>query len=183
MARAPDPDRPICLIGLRCSGKSSVGRALAPELGRVFVDVDDEVLAAARRSKQYAAVGEVLVELGADAFRELEARYLAEVLERAGPLLVATGGGVVESAAGRALLERATCVWLRAPVSVLTVRLRADSTPRPSLTGGDPATEMAAVAARRESLYASAANLEVDASADGVDAVVARVRSALGGLR
>ena len=37
--------RPIALLGLRCSGKTSVGRVLAELLGRPFVDLDDETRA------------------------------------------------------------------------------------------------------------------------------------------
>ena len=42
--------RNVVLLGLRCSGKTSVGRLLAGLTGRSFVDVDDEVTRATGRS-------------------------------------------------------------------------------------------------------------------------------------
>ena len=33
----------LVLIGLRGSGKSTVGRALAEQLGRRFVDIDEQI--------------------------------------------------------------------------------------------------------------------------------------------
>ena len=37
----------VLLIGLRCSGKTTVGPLLAQRLGRLFVDLDDRPAAAA----------------------------------------------------------------------------------------------------------------------------------------
>ncbi len=149
--------RPIALLGLRASGKSTVGRLLAERLERAFVDLDDETAiedAALRGVPDLRAVGEVLAHEGVERFRDLESRALERVLARTQPLVIATGGGVVERAQNRLLLRtRADCVWLRVPVDELQRRLRADATPRPSLTGADPVAEVPAIAARREAWF------------------------------
>ena len=38
-------NQPIVIVGLRCAGKSSVGRALAEALRLPFIDLDDELAA------------------------------------------------------------------------------------------------------------------------------------------
>ena len=63
--------RPVVLVGLRCAGKSSVGRRLAAELGLPFVDLDDE-LAAMEGSGR--AAGELLAEDGRSAVGTAHAR-------------------------------------------------------------------------------------------------------------
>jgi len=153
------------------------------------VDLDDEIAAAHAADRGLArvpAVGEVLVEVGEPAFRELEERVLRERVGKGGPVVIACGGGAVERETSRALLAgRATCVWLRVSETELARRMRADPTPRPSLTGGDPVEEIATVLSRREPLYAEIAAITVDGRGLGVEEVAAEVASRLGkgGLR
>ena len=163
--------QPVVLVGLRCAGKSSVGRHLADELGLPFVDLDDE-LAAAEGSGR--AAGELLAELGEDEFRELEARSLADCTSR-GALVLATGGGVVEREDNLALLRGgARVVWLDAVDEVLLARRAADDTARPLLEGSeDPAQELATLGPRRRPLYRSLAETRMDTTSAEV-AVIAR---------
>ncbi len=151
-----DP-RPIALVGLRASGKTTLGRLLAERLRRAFVDLDDEIalLHAAHEGRVPALrAGEVLGAVGEERFRDLEERALEKALSRAQPLVLATGGGVVERARNRLLLRtRAACVWLHVPVGELRRRLAADPTPRPALLGEDAIEEVGALMARRTPLY------------------------------
>lgn len=181
-APAPGPGRarPVTLVGLRCSGKTSVGGALARELGGTFADLD-EVLAARWAAEnsagaEHASAGEVLARIGIEAFRELEERCLAELLDAGGVRVLATGGGAIERTANRERLARTRCVWLDAPVEVLVARQSRDATLRPPLLGGgDPAAETAELARRRAPLYAEVAELRLDAGAESVARLVERV--------
>ena len=174
----------VALVGPRCSGKTSVGRVLARTVHWPFVDLDDEIAAAhaaARGIERIPGVGEVFAEIGEPAFRELEERVLRERIARGGPIVMACGGGVVESRAARELLaSRASCVWLRISATELARRMRADPTPRPSLTGADPVEEIATVLERREPLYAEVASITVDGRGLSVEEVAAEVASRLG---
>jgi len=168
--------RPVVLVGLRCAGKSSVGRRLAAELGLPFVDLDDE-LAAMEGSGR--AAGELLAELGEDAFRELEARALADCASR-GALVLATGGGVVEREENLALLrEGARVVWLDAADEALLARRAADETARPLLEGDDPAQELAALGPRRRPLYRSLAGAPLDTTSAEISALAREVAEGL----
>lgn len=151
-----DP-RPIALVGLRASGKTTLGKLLAAQLGRTFVDLDEEVSredAALRGTSALRPAGEILASEGEPRFRDLEERALERVLSRTEPLVLATGGGVVERAKNRLLLRtRARCLWLQVPVEELQRRMRADPTVRPALLGKDPVEEVGEVAARREAWF------------------------------
>ena len=98
-------DRILCLVGLRCVGKSAVGERIARDLGAPFADLDDLIAREWARERQPVAevphAGEVLARIGVGPFRELEERCLADVLSAGGPRVLATGAGCVESAASR----------------------------------------------------------------------------------
>jgi len=172
----------IALLGLRCSGKTTVGRLLATELGLPFVDLDDETL----RAGQYAgwhvgSVGELLERAGRAVFRDLEASALRRVLEPSPRLVVATGGGVVERSDDRAWLARvARCIYLSVPTEVLERRLASDPTPRPPLLGGkDAVDELARLRARREPLYRALAEIEIECGDSPPEEIARRIRESL----
>ena len=171
----PDPSATIvALVGPRCSGKTSVGRALARKLGWPFVDLDEEI-------DPSRAAGELLAAIGEPAFRDLEERALRDRVARGGPVVIACGGGAVERGASRRLLARnTTCVWLRSSPAELARRMRADPTPRPSLTGADPVDEIEAVLARREPFYAEVAAITVDGRGLGIEEIAAEVAGRIG---
>ena len=89
----------LALLGLRASGKSTVGRWLAERLGRPFLDLDDLLLEAARRAgRREESAGKLLAEAGPAEFRAFEAEALRRVLEPGLEVVLATGGGVLERA-------------------------------------------------------------------------------------
>lgn len=159
--------RPVALVGLSGTGKSTVAPLLATLLGCRPVDLDRAV-----EEDHGCTVGE-LFERGEDVFRDAEARALTETLA-GGPSVIATGGGVVLRASNRRALASADVVWLRAPVAVLVERLAGHAQRRP-LLDGDPAAALSVLASEREPLYREVADVVVDV--DGLDpaAVAAEV--------
>lgn len=157
----------LALVGLRCCGKSTVGRMLAERMRLRFVDLD--VLLAERWSRelglQPTAAGDLLAAHGIETFREREAAILQEYgIAPTDGLVMATGGGCVENPSNRKLLiEHTTCIWLRADPELLAARQAEDSTPRPALTDEeDPALEMRSLAVRREPLFSAVADIVVE---------------------
>lgn len=176
---------------MMASGKSTVGRLLAHELGAHFVDLDVRVERMAGRS---------IPELIADspiAFRRAESRALQSLLAEPGfsgrAVIVATGGGVVIDEANRRLMrETGAVVHLDVDVDALAQRLAEDPGARPLLPApdggeGPGADWVAAVRARLGELLATrrGAYKDCDARVDGrgdPQDVVARVVSALASL-
>lgn len=160
---------------MMCSGKSTVGRLLAPLLGLPFTDLD-------RRIEQ--RVGPLLPFVqreGEEAFRQVEAEVLrAAVAEPVA--VIAAGGGTPTVAGNLALLRAAThLVWLDAPMEALLPRIERAGGDRPLLHGLKGETLRARVQAlldARRPVYEQAA-IRVDA--DAAPLVVAeRIARALG---
>lgn len=152
--------RAIALVGFMGAGKSTIGEGLARRLGRRFVDLDEEIVARADES-----VAEIFENKGEKGFRRLEAETLAETIAGGDAPVIACGGGVVTTAAGRKALRQAIVVYLAVEENVLTGRL-AGQTSRPLLAGyGEDklAGRVHQLLAARRPLYARVADLAVDA--------------------
>jgi shikimate kinase len=143
-------EKNIYLLGLRASGKTTVGRALARALDCACVDTDAMVVEAAGRSIEAIVAGE-----GWDGFRRLESAALARAAELPGKV-VATGGGIVLDPANRDLMYRTgVSFYLAADAALLVGRLARDpnAAQRPALTPLELHDEVAAVMSEREPLY------------------------------
>lgn len=143
----------VALIGLRGSGKSTVGRVLAARLGYVFADSDDEVA-----QRLGVPVDEMIRRGDIERFRAVEASVIAELLSRRN-VVVATGGGCIENEHTRKLLTDVFTVWLTAPVPVLAERC--SGTQRPPLTKQGGELEIAYLSSVRAPFYAECAKLTV----------------------
>lgn len=153
------------LIGLRASGKTSVGKCLARLSHGRFVDLDDCVAAAAGA----CSAGDAFNALGERGFRALEEAALRATLAQDGLHVLALGGGTPIAPGAHELIAAArrdgwTVVLLDAPDAVLGERIRAAGTCRPSLTGAAPDAEVAAVRLARWSAFTPLADLAVDTS-------------------
>ncbi len=158
-------DRSIILMGLRGSGKSTIGRLLAQRMGCDFVDLDDRTLAKFTERAQAETIAQVFERYGEPRFREAEREALHETLGDHFPLgvVLALGGGT-PTAPGAAELLRGSggvLVYLRLHPKVLATRLASEiDHRRPALTElGDPIAEIQQVFDRRDGLYASLADL------------------------
>lgn len=164
--------RSIVMVGLMGCGKSSVGRRLANALGVRFVDADDEIELAARKS-----ISEIFADYGEVHFRDRECRVIERIL-RGGPQVLATGGGAYMCAETRDLIAASgIAVWLKAELPVLMSRvLRRDN--RPLLRTGDPEAKMRELMIERYPVYAMA-DVTVESRDASHDVVVKDVLSAL----
>jgi shikimate kinase len=147
--RAGLGDRSIVLVGMPGSGKSAVGRRLAPHLGLPFVDADTEIEAAAGRS-----ISDIFKEHGEPYFRDGEARVIARLLSEA-PKVLSTGGGAFMTATTRERIrERAISIWLKAELPLLLRRvLKRNNRP---LLANDPEGALRALMEARHPVYATA---------------------------
>lgn len=169
-------ERNIYLLGMRGSGKTTVGAALAAVLGCSCLDTDALVVEAAGKT-----IEAIVADAGWDEFRRLETEALARAAELPGKV-VATGGGIVLSQANRDLMYRTgVSFYLAADAALLIGRLLRDSNAaqRPALTPLDLHDEVAAVMAEREPLYMAGMDHMLQAHR-GVDELVDDILVALG---
>ncbi|HZQ93069.1 MAG TPA: shikimate kinase [Terriglobales bacterium] len=119
--------RLIFLAGFMGAGKTSVGRALARRLKCRFFDLDDLIVARARRS-----IAQIFSEQGEAAFRRAETAALRRLLHELGPrqtAVIAVGGGAFIQPGIRALLRAsgAPVVFLQASADELLARCKAQA--------------------------------------------------------
>jgi len=155
------PPRKIILVGFRATGKSSVGRQLAEQLGVDFLDMD-QVL-----TTRHGEISRVVAEHGWDFFRAREKELLRELIDLPEGIIATGGGAVLHQELWPALRASGLVVWLTSTLELICQRLTQDpvsGSQRPSLTGGDIRAETAAVLAEREPLYRAAAHLAVDSN-------------------
>lgn len=143
-------DRPIVLIGLMGSGKTTIGKRLAQELHLPFVDADEEIEKAANRT-----INEIFEQFGEPYFRDGERRVIARLC-RTEPMIIATGGGAFVDGKTRALIKnKAISIWLDCDIKTLADRVSRKNT-RPLLHNKDPLTVLNKLAKERNPLYAEA---------------------------
>ena len=136
----------IVLIGFMGAGKTTIGRMLAERLGLPFVDSDLVIEHQQRRS-----ISSIFDEVGEPAFRALEERTIAELLDGQACVL-SLGGGACGSAATRELLRRHTVIYLHVELPEALARVGGD-TYRPLL--GRPGLDT--LYAARLDIYATTA--------------------------
>ena len=90
----------IILIGMPGCGKSTLGKRLAAQLGRTFVDCDEEIVRAAG-----CTIPHIFETEGEIGFRARESAVLADVCKKSGRV-IATGGGVVTQARNYPLMHQ-----------------------------------------------------------------------------
>ncbi len=113
----------MCLTGFMGSGKLTVGRLLARQVGWPHVDLDNRIEEATGLE-----IPEIFARMGEPEFRRIEheqlIRTLGEANESQQSRIVSLGGGTTAQPNNLALLREngAVLVWLECPVDVLLPR-------------------------------------------------------------
>lgn len=144
----------IVFIGFATAYKSTVGQAVASELGLPFVDTD--VLAESYAGK---SIAEIFSQDGENAFRQAESAVLKSIA--ADNVVVACGGGTPLAKGFDEFCQGAVAVWLK--VDALSVAERLGNPARP-LFDGMSVAEIETAICRRNDLYQKYAELSVDTS-------------------
>ena len=172
----------ISLIGFMGTGKSVVGKLVAPLLGMEFVDCDARI-----EQRTGRIIADIFERDGEERFRRLERREIARVSRQWGKV-VATGGGAPTDPNNMAALRSAGLViCLTARPEVIWERTRA-SDERPLLAVPDPRARIAELLAERRACYAQADRAvdtsdftsDMDQVAEAVVAIATTVRVELG---
>ena len=164
--------KPIALLGVRGAGKSTIGAALAKKLDVRFVEVDQEIEGATG-----LLLGDVFTLHGEAYYRRVEREVLTRLLAESSPMVLATGGSIVNDPTNFALLKnRAHTIWLRARPEDHWNRVVAQGDQRPMAENPHAFEELRALLAARQKLYARA-DRTVDTSGRTLKQVVAEIVS------
>ena len=114
----------MAIVGYMGSGKSTVGRIVAEELGWEFVDLD-----AAVAERAGLSIPEIFESSGEPHFRNLEHLALLDALDGPPERVVACGGGVVIDPRNRARLQEVPTAFLWEDADILYRRTRGPGRP------------------------------------------------------
>ena len=104
----------IVLTGMPSSGKSTIGKRLADELGMQFVDTDEEIVKLAGKP-----ITQIFDDLGESGFRDIESQAIATVSAKQNQV-IATGGGAVLREQNITLLKgNGTIYFIDRPLELL----------------------------------------------------------------
>jgi XRE family aerobic/anaerobic benzoate catabolism transcriptional regulator len=166
----------IALLGLRGAGKSTIGPMLAKRLNVRFVELDGEIERAAGLT-----LAEIFELHGERYYRRVERETLARLLAGEGGMVLATGGSLVNDRETYRLLRRhATTVWLKARPEDHWNRVLEQGDQRPMAKSPHAMSELRALLAAREHLYAEADRV-IDTSRLPLPQVVSSLLRDLGG--
>ena len=147
----------IVLVGPMGSGKTTVGRRLADELGCDFFDSDHEII-----DKTGVSIDHIFDIEGEKGFRNRETQMLSELSQKT-DVVIATGGGIVLRSENRALLQQSgIVVYLASSIEQLLQRT-SKSKNRPILEKSlDREKTIRDILSAREAYYREVSDLEVD---------------------
>ncbi|MDP7005231.1 MAG: shikimate kinase [Phycisphaerales bacterium] len=145
----------IAFIGFRGSGKSTLGKWLAEELGVQFVDTDDEIL----KHLECESVTQAWEKVGEKGWREAELLLIPELLNRNG--VIALGGGAPMIPAVSKALSGVPVVFNLTADTESTQSRISEGSDRPKLSEGDLDIRL-----KRLGTYAMLGTFGIDTSGD-----------------
>lgn len=167
----------LILIGLMGSGKTTVGKLLAKQLHKTFVDCDEEI-----QRRTGVTIPHIFDVEGEAGFRQRETAALEELVQRS-DIVLATGGGAPLSAINRELLKQSgIVVYLKSNVHDLWHRTRHDHN-RPLLQTADPRATLQALYEKRDPLYNSIADIVIHTGKQNVQILLAKLQERLAEYR
>jgi shikimate kinase len=147
----------IVLIGLRGSGKTTVGKILAQKMGREFIEMDELIA-----RKAGLTIPEIVKKYGWGKFRDIEEEITGQ-LAKLDNIVNASGGGVVTREQNIVKLKKnGVLVWLQAGVDTLVNRTGEDAGRPPLAEGRSRREDMEITFKERKTLYQQAADLTVN---------------------
>ncbi|RKX73953.1 MAG: 3-dehydroquinate synthase [Spirochaetes bacterium] len=144
----PEKDN-IIMTGFMGTGKTTVGRLLARELGYDFVDTDELIM-----SRFGKSISQIFREKGEAEFRRIEAEVAKELAQKRG-LVISTGGRMMLDPANAEALERSGRVFclIATPEEIVERVTSDDKVERPLLQVDNPIERIVELLQERKEGY------------------------------
>jgi len=170
---AKRPSGNVFLVGMMGAGKTTIGRLLARQTGKEFIDSDEEI-----QRRTGVTIPHIFDVEGEAGFRQREAAAINDLVKHDN-IVLATGGGAVLSEENRvALQQNGMVVYLKSSVHDLWQRTRHDRN-RPLLQTADPRAKLRELYEQRDPLYTQVADLVVNTGKQSAHNLVHKLQQEL----
>jgi XRE family aerobic/anaerobic benzoate catabolism transcriptional regulator len=164
----------LALLGLRGAGKTTLGTALAKELGCPLVELDREI-----EREAGITLSEVFLLYGQTGYRRIERRCLERMIELHPEMVMTVGGGIVsEPDTFNLLLLNCFTVWVKAAPDEHMSRVVAQGDLRPMQGNAEAMEDLTRILEAREPLYRKA-DIVLDTSGERPEQSLLRLREAV----
>jgi 3-dehydroquinate synthase len=163
----------IVLVGMMGAGKTTVGKLLAKQLGKKFIDSDEEI-----QRRTGVTIPHIFDVEGEAGFRVRESGVIQELLVHDN-IVLATGGGAILNQQNRtAMKQHGLVVYLKSSVHDLWQRTRHDQN-RPLLQTGNPRAKLQELHDLRDPLYTEIADVIVHTGKQSVQILLEKLQQRL----
>ncbi len=170
------PDK-IVIIGYMASGKTTIGKQLAKAIEYPFIDLDIYI-----SNKEQLSIPELFEQKGELYFRNLEIRYLKELLDKNESFVLSVGGGTPCLTGVMALINKNSfSIYLQASIQTLAERLAPKEVERPLLThiSDDFLQEYIAMHLFERHPFYEKASISIEVDYDSIDRIVETIQNKL----
>ncbi|OIR09734.1 3-dehydroquinate synthase [mine drainage metagenome] len=163
----------IILVGMMGAGKTTVGKLLAKQLGKTFIDSDEEI-----QRRTGVTIPHIFDVEGEAGFRSRESCVIQDLL-KLDNIVLATGGGAILSANNRPMMKQnGVVVYLKSSVHDLWQRTRHDHN-RPLLQTENPRAKLQELHDLRDPLYTETADVVIHTGKQSVQILLEKLQHKL----
>lgn len=163
----------IILVGMMGAGKTTVGKLLAKQFGKTFIDSDEEI-----QRRTGVTIPHIFDVEGEAGFRVRESGVIQELLKQDN-IVLATGGGAILSEQNRPMMrQNGIVVYLKSSVYDLWQRTRHDHN-RPLLQTDNPRAKLQELHDLRDPLYTETADIIIHTGKQSVQILLTRLQQKL----
>ena len=159
----------VFLIGMMGAGKSSIGLILSKELGWSFFDTDELI-----------DVDSYLDNHDMDKFRLEETNQINSIIKNNANCIISIGGGAILSSQNRSIINKYSCIFLKASIDNLIDRIKTQNINRPLikfLDNGDIDKEyFSQIYKQREGYYLDLADFVIDTNRESLLSVAMNIK-------
>ena len=147
----------ILLIGFKNVGKTVIGKRLAEELSRKFVDLDTEI-----EKREGMTAREIITKEGEMYFRNVEGEVLKKTIREKESIVLALGGGAAMAPENQGVIQEHTVVLITGPKEVLFERIMKKGRPAIFEKGLSDRDAFEKLYAMREPVYERLATMKIE---------------------
>jgi len=161
----------IFIVGLMGSGKTSIGKLLAKKTGRLFIDIDNEII-----KESDMTITEIFNKFGENHFRDLEHKILSKVKSIENHV-ISTGGGVILKLENIKIMKNSgTIIFLDIDIETQLSRVR-NKKNRPLLDSNNMVENLVNIKKERDYIYKNISDYIISISEKNKSEIVGEIQN------